>query len=829
VEWYRPIQAYIPQNAQVIAANGLVYISTAQGLLALSAADGNLIWRFDTELPLGNSPTVEGNTLYVAGLDRKVYALNATQGGAPIWTFSGASAGYVTNPVVADGKVMLGSRDGSFYALNAASGQLVWKYQTGGPINFSAAYKNGVVYFASMDNYAYALHSSDGAQVWKSPQMGGDGFNSYWPVVYTDPTTQQDYVIFVASFGYRDGISPGNDSLDCPTSYCEIYDEFNGNVSGTLAPILSSSPSWALGKPVADFSNLAQYLEANPTPDARYHKPYRRYYYIYQASPGANQTAVEYSTDLDHDGYPEYAPISPFRTNSGNPYPPMVGSDGLLYLGNHYFANVQGLLMGWRMGTPYFALTPIQGAWDEPNAYSAGGNLLYRSICCDRTGDYTSTTGGQHYLWSYDLSDKAPGYDQAWWFSDPDFNSRLAGNFGDINGVYHSHGDQNPLVPYQGHVFSIHSNALISFGTGSARGKLSLIGANAVSRPPDGLSSATLTSRLESEVQKILSAGALRPGYYNAGQFNQAYHELADYFANPGDTLYTLSAAYPYVSAGTQTQLKSYLKTQYSSNFSSKMIANVGWSSGAAREWMPLPPEVSADLVNHPASQGVDSNVWGWDYPQVNFYGMWKYVTLVAPEDAGSAYALAKANLQVPAGGSELYATRPYILNGYIAGYIGFLGMQEAAGKTSSDASLRTQVSNELTRLKQLRAATFTAESPYPSSDQYTKRTLNIARNFMYLTPELGSYLNQAIPATLSATLADYQQDGPEWFVSRYTASIGESSQQNLYDTPAIFQARAYALKQNQTELAKYLDVPAFARGDLFFIQNLVAILQAPQ
>jgi hypothetical protein len=38
VAWYRPIEAYIPQNSQIIAANGLLYIATARGLYALDAA-----------------------------------------------------------------------------------------------------------------------------------------------------------------------------------------------------------------------------------------------------------------------------------------------------------------------------------------------------------------------------------------------------------------------------------------------------------------------------------------------------------------------------------------------------------------------------------------------------------------------------------------------------------------------------------------------------------------------------------------------------------------------------------------------------------------------
>jgi len=37
VEWYKPIKPYIAQKVQVIAANGLLYISTARGLYAIDA------------------------------------------------------------------------------------------------------------------------------------------------------------------------------------------------------------------------------------------------------------------------------------------------------------------------------------------------------------------------------------------------------------------------------------------------------------------------------------------------------------------------------------------------------------------------------------------------------------------------------------------------------------------------------------------------------------------------------------------------------------------------------------------------------------------------
>jgi hypothetical protein len=63
--------------------------------------------------------------------------------------------------------------------------------------------------------------------------------------------------------------------------------------------------------------------------------------------------------------------------------------------------------------------------------------------------------------------------------------------------------------------------------------------------------------------------------------------------------------------------------------------------------------------------------------------------------------------------------------------------------------------------------------------------------------------------------------------VPKFDATVGEGTFQHLYDSPALFQAKAYILKEPYTELVKWLDVPAFARGDLFYIQNLVAALSA--
>ncbi len=822
VEAYRAIEPYIPQHVQIIAANNLLYLSTARGLYALYASDpdGNgalrpldLAWRFDTELPLGNSPTYDNGVVYVGGFDRKLYALNATTG-ALIWSFDGAKAGYDTNPVVADGKVMLGNRDGNFYAVNASNGTLAWSYATNGPINFSAAYKNGVVYFASMDNRAYALNASNGSLVWKSNVMGGDGFYSYWPVVYTNPEDGQDYVIFVAASGYRAFSRPGVDSLptdpNCSPSnyiycYSEWVDEFNGNVTGNLGPIVSVNQPWVQGNTVVDYSNLLQYFEENPNntnPAPHWHKAYRRFYYIYNTQPGANQTAREWNMDSDGDGFREYAPIDPYLSNSGNPYPPVVvgnqnSSTRLLYMGNHYESNGTSRIMGWRFGTKYFTILPFMpGAGDEPNALSAGGNLIYRSICCDRVGDWADTTGGGNNgeLYNYDLLSQAPNYNQMWWYptgwSDMD---GLYGNYGNVglgtNGVYNSHGDQNPLVPYNGKLYIHRGNAVIMFGTGTQRGQITpYVASISVKQTLTAPSLDELKSRLETEVRKIVDAGHLRPGYYNAGQFNGMYPELNDYFAHPGDTIYTLSIAYPYITnTAANNNLKDRLRTYLKDEFAN--FSRISWS-GAKREWSNLPPEVETDMAS-----GAPVNVSQDSYYN---YALWKYVQNVAPEDRQLALGKTTTN------GSNM--DDPYATNRAIAGTVGLRGLNGQSTVVTS-------------------CTQFSKDSPWLSTSGYQKRTLNIARNFMFMVPELADCLRNN-PAVTQA-IAEYEKVGPYWFVSRYTASIGESTNQNLYDYPALFQAKAWIQQLSRQELTKWLDVPAFEKGDLFYIQNLVAVLSA--
>jgi hypothetical protein len=151
------------------------------------------------------------------------------------------------------------------------------------------------------------------------------------------------------------------------------------------------------------------------------------------------------------------------------------------------------------------------------------------------------------------------------------------------------------------------------------------------------------------------------------------------------------------------------------------------------------------------------------------------------PDDAVRIHDLAKSKLEVPCPATDdCFARRPWEQNISIAGYTGFLNLQELVNISIEDSQLRNVVIDEPNRLLQLRASNFAKDSYYQSVGYYANRMLNVSRNFIMLVPQLGDYLNQNVLSKVQATANEYDYVGPYWFVVQYNASISESALQNL-------------------------------------------------
>ena len=333
---------------------------------------------------------------------------------------------------------------------------------------------------------------------------------------------------------------------------------------------------------------------------------------------------------------------------------------------------------------------------------------------------------------------------------------------------------------------------------------------------------------LASEVQKILDAGHLRAGYLPVGLFenfsNDGYGEyLTDYFHHPSEILYVLSLAYPHLSTQQQDLVKTYLQSEYT-NYAPYSYTHIGFKQGTSREAFQLPDDIEADRVQNGPDKSSFHSFSGWSFPPQMFYHLWKYALIT--NNAKSLFDQNRSRLDTTPPDNTYFGNYPYILNAWIAGYRGYLELEKLAGYTTSiSTSIRFA---EYNRLLNLRKSNFTKDVPSGQNGDFW--ALNSARNFMWLVPELADELNSN--STLSTNVAEafneYNYVSPYWFVSKFEAMYYEGNTRHLFDPWALFQTKAQFFKNSREELVKYLDVPAFERGDLFYIQNLVAAIEAP-
>lgn len=840
VAWYRPVEAFISGTTQLIASDGRVYVATARGLIVLDADNGNLVCRFDTELPV-STPTVEGGTVFVPGFDRTLYALNAATC-ATQWAFTGAGAGFSANPLVTGGRVYIGSRDGRFYAINASSGNAEWTFDTGGPIMQSAAFDAGVLYFASMDMYGYALRAADGGLVWRTPQkLPGEQYTTWWPVVHGS------YVVWSAATAYKYDSSPGaTDAGPLGVDFNAFFEVPTTTVNaGTVVSSSDGSHGWPSGSGVMSTTDGPGPYTLQGWAD-RF--PARRVYAIVNRSNGAE---------------PFYLPwLEAGQNNQGQMHPPV--SDGAALYFNGPYQRQGGSIprsrvWAWREGTPWLRMTGgTTFAVDEPLAVSMSNSRVFANLCCDREARSLTPTALAYWQYSEMLSAVLPSgtaagaYDPAWAFYDgANVYERLRGYYKGAstsrNGVYHSHGMQNPLVATAfvnaasqrvERIFTHRSNAVIALGPAASETYLAPLAINAApANRGRSLSATDLRLRLEREVQRMIDlyvsqgeSGFLRPAYISDGggiSNTTLMPEPNTYFRVPADTVYSLSIALPHLSAGLQAQVRTYLAAYWQRYFVSQMVRGVGWNFGTAREALVVPPEVAARM----AAIG-DST--GGAMPQRIFYAAWRYAQ-INPAQAASIYNTVRPMLVYPPPSSLDIVRGPAVFNDYLNGYQGFLNLYDMAG-TNPDPSLRANVASQLAALLSTRLGNFAKDHPWRgavdnpdglSVNNYVRR-FNCSRNFLYMTPDLGQAMrSSAQSAAIVGALNEYEYVCPAWFMARDANSFQEASAHHIFDSHALFLAKAYVAAQPQGTLSKWIDVP-WMTGDLYYIQNVVAALQAP-
>jgi outer membrane protein assembly factor BamB len=176
------------------------YVRPGTYNVTLTVKDNNSLWNITTSSVTiheiqNRSENVSEAAFYRQSLDRKGYA--PTEGPETpdlLWT-SYLNDSVTTSPVVADGKVFVGTSGGKFCALDTTTGEIIWTFDAGSPVSSSPAFQNGTVFFGTENpGKIYAIDARTGLAIWLYQVRAG-------AAVYSSPAVIDDKVIVGSSEG----------------------------------------------------------------------------------------------------------------------------------------------------------------------------------------------------------------------------------------------------------------------------------------------------------------------------------------------------------------------------------------------------------------------------------------------------------------------------------------------------------------------------------------------------------------------------------------------------------------------------------------------------
>ncbi len=159
--WHYAAGALI-YSAPLVVRDTLYFINQDGGVAALDRLTGAVLWQADVGGFAVHPPVYANGRLYVENGQRIVTLNLAT--GVEFW-HSADSLSYA--PLAVDaGRIYVGAAEGSFFALNASTGNLLWGYPTDGSDWSAPAVGDGRVFVGSRNETVYAFDTTTGDLVW---------------------------------------------------------------------------------------------------------------------------------------------------------------------------------------------------------------------------------------------------------------------------------------------------------------------------------------------------------------------------------------------------------------------------------------------------------------------------------------------------------------------------------------------------------------------------------------------------------------------------------------------------------------------------------------
>ncbi len=123
------------------------------------------LWTFECEDEIRGSATYHQGRVYVGSYDHNLYALDAATGEF-VWKYA-TDGGVVSRPAIYEGNIYFGSEDFRLHVVSLRSGKVVWTYYTDGPVRSSPRIAEGHVFIGSDDRCLHAVNTTTGRAAWR--------------------------------------------------------------------------------------------------------------------------------------------------------------------------------------------------------------------------------------------------------------------------------------------------------------------------------------------------------------------------------------------------------------------------------------------------------------------------------------------------------------------------------------------------------------------------------------------------------------------------------------------------------------------------------------
>ncbi len=161
---------------------------------------GSLSWERKLSSNIDIAPIVDGDLVYVATGDNKVYAINKETGNIT-WENSSSGSGFLlANIAYGKNMIFVPTKNGKVYAFDAKTGVEMWDVKISSKqLNTPVTYDNKRIFFgdavsggtgSSTDGTYYCFDVKDGTELWSRDSTSGGGY--YW----AGAALKGDYLIY---------------------------------------------------------------------------------------------------------------------------------------------------------------------------------------------------------------------------------------------------------------------------------------------------------------------------------------------------------------------------------------------------------------------------------------------------------------------------------------------------------------------------------------------------------------------------------------------------------------------------------------------------------